>query len=406
MYFARLAQLKPAVFSVASTAWADFSISGEKVRHVDRVLDVRQGQLCWIIGTVFMEMPLKPNILDDISRDQWIAAPPPREKFTSGSGGGDQVMLEDESGRLRLTGVFLETCLVVTGCIVAVMGTENKDGEFEVVDLKVPDLARQPQRWERDEGDNAVKGKEVLKKKEKAGKIAVVSELGISGDEGDTMALDMLMEYLLGESTSHEEQQAAASISRLVVAGNSLSSANPIPSREEAAAKRPGHAKKYGYDSSAYNAGPTDRLDSLLASLLPSIPITLLPGESDPTHTALPQQPIHPALFPQSRAYMNPPDSAETGWLHSVTNPWEGDIDGWRMMATGGQPVDDMYKYVEGDERLEMMESMMRWRLSAPTAPDTLCESPHIPCRLISSPLTLISRVLPLSGRRRLCSDS
>jgi DNA polymerase delta subunit 2 len=32
------------------------------------VLDVRQGELVWVAGTVYMEMPLKPNILDDISK--------------------------------------------------------------------------------------------------------------------------------------------------------------------------------------------------------------------------------------------------------------------------------------------------------------------------------------------------
>lgn len=36
---------------------------------MDRVLDVRQGELCWVAGTVYMDMPLKPNILDDISKD-------------------------------------------------------------------------------------------------------------------------------------------------------------------------------------------------------------------------------------------------------------------------------------------------------------------------------------------------
>ena len=39
------------------------------MRRVDRVLDVRQGDLCWVAGTVYMDMPLKPNILDDISKD-------------------------------------------------------------------------------------------------------------------------------------------------------------------------------------------------------------------------------------------------------------------------------------------------------------------------------------------------
>ena len=36
---------------------------------VDRVLDVRQGELCWVVGTVYMELGLKPNILDDIAKE-------------------------------------------------------------------------------------------------------------------------------------------------------------------------------------------------------------------------------------------------------------------------------------------------------------------------------------------------
>ncbi|TVY14584.1 DNA polymerase subunit delta-2 [Lachnellula arida] len=76
IYFLRLTKLKPAVEKIASDAWEDFQIAGETVERVDRVLDVRQGKLCWVIGTIYMEMPLKPNILDDISKDHWISAPP------------------------------------------------------------------------------------------------------------------------------------------------------------------------------------------------------------------------------------------------------------------------------------------------------------------------------------------
>jgi len=44
-------------------------MAGDTVHRVERVLDVRQGQLCWVTGTIYMDMPLKPNILDDISKD-------------------------------------------------------------------------------------------------------------------------------------------------------------------------------------------------------------------------------------------------------------------------------------------------------------------------------------------------
>ena len=69
MYFLRLTKLKPAVEHIAEEAWDGFQIAGETVSKVERVLDVRQGQLCWVAGTIYMEMPLKPNILDDISKD-------------------------------------------------------------------------------------------------------------------------------------------------------------------------------------------------------------------------------------------------------------------------------------------------------------------------------------------------
>lgn len=375
MYFARLAQLKPAVEQIGQDAFSDFEIAGEVAQKVDRVLDVRQGNLCWVIGTVYMEMPLKPNVLEDIGKEHWIAAPPAREKY-AGEWGQEQMMLEDESGRLRLTGGFLRSVLLVTGAIVAVLGTENADGDFEVLDLRVPDLPRQPERWERDDAQVARKGKSITKQtRQKGGKVAIVSGLSMSGDEGDTLALDLLMEYLLGEASSLEDQRAAADISRLLIAGNSLLHGQPIPTREEVTAAKKTGKRTYGYDASAYNAAPTDRLDAWIASLLPSMPVTLLPGAMDPTSTALPQQPIHAAMFPHSRAYMtspNPKPDEDPNWFDTATNPCELDIHGWRFLAAGGQTLDDVYRYVHGEDRLEMMEAMLRWRLTAPTAPDTL----------------------------------
>lgn len=286
-------------------------------------------------------------------------------------------MLEDESGRLRLIGTPLQISMLVTGCIIAVMGTENANGDFEIIDMKLPDLPRQPQRWERDEGAVALanvssKGKIANKKDQRGGKVAIVSGLGINGDEGDTLTLDLLMEYLLGEACGPSTQAEVGRISRLVIAGNSIAEGTPLHGRDELPDKK--SSKKYGYDSAAYNPAPTQRLDDFLATLLPSLPITLLPGEGDPANVSLPQQPIHPAMFPRSRNYCAMPDTTEPGWFHSVTNPWEGDVDGWRLMGNGGQPIDDVFKYVEGDERLDMMENLLRWRCGAPTAPDTLCQ--------------------------------
>jgi DNA polymerase delta subunit 2 len=389
MYFLRLTKLKPAVEGIAAEAWDGFQIAGETVQRVERVLDVRQGKLCWVAGTIYMEMPLKPNILDDISKDHWISAPPPRQKYLSPSG-EDLMMLEDESGRLRLVGAPLSSEMLVTGCIVAVMGTENANGDFEVVDIKVPDLPPQSERWHTlDPPRNGTSRKKIKLDEDEdedmdkippssGKKIAIVSGLGFSGTDSDhSLEINLLTEYLLGEALDHATQESVSQISRLIIAGNSIALDNEAVSHDTIGNTRKSQ-KKYGYDSSAYNPAPTAHLDNFLATLLPTIPVTLMPGYTDPANVSLPQQPIHPAMFPQARAYgPTPPadgESRQAGWFDTVTNPWDGEIEGWKVLGTGGQNVDDVFKYVESEDRLGMLEAMCRWRCCAPTAPDTLCE--------------------------------
>ncbi|OJJ44641.1 hypothetical protein ASPZODRAFT_134724 [Penicilliopsis zonata CBS 506.65] len=383
MYFLRLAKLKPAVEQVATEAWEGFNIAGEHARRVDRVLDVRQGDLCWVAGTVYMDLPLKPNILDDLTKEHFTSAPPPRRTYLDPSKPElTQVMLEDESGRLRLTGSLLSSTQLVTGAVVAVLGTENANGDFEVVDVKVPDLPSQPRRWNKTE-DKKDGGK---------GKIAFVSGLGITGTSSDTLALELLTDYLLGY-TSPSGDEDASKITRLIIAGNSLGSGATLEAATTAAsaesAKKKNASKKYGYDASTYNSSPITQLDSFLSEILPSIPVTLMPGEHDPANVSLPQQGVHRAMFLKSRAYCSAPPSGdqqpEPGWFDSVTNPWEGEVEGLRMLGTSGQNVDDVLRYLDfagedgtsennedAEARIRVMEAMLRWRCLVPTAPDTI----------------------------------
>ncbi|KAH9995202.1 DNA polymerase alpha/epsilon subunit B-domain-containing protein [Xylariaceae sp. FL0662B] len=387
MYFLRLTKIKPAVEQLASTAWDGTVLGGESVKRIERVLDIRQGELCWVSGTVYMDMPLKPNILEDVSKDRWLSAPISDKKYCS-EDGSDSVMLEDESGRIRLVGDVLKLVTLVTGCIIAVMGSENVNGELEVIDLKFPDLPPQPDRWAVSKPP-AANGTSKSKTKPKdedeemtgsqpkasGGKIAIVSGLGFSGnDASQAIELNLLLEYLLGESLDPAAQQELSQISRLIIAGNSISLEERKPADEELTEKK-AH-KKYGYDSSTYNALPSQLLDEFLSALLPSIPVTLLPGAQDPANSSYPQQPIHPAMFPNSRPYAAQPASNDVGWFDTVTNPWEGEIDGWRVLGTGGQNIDDIFKYVSSNDRLGMMEATCRWRCCAPTAPDTLWSYP------------------------------
>jgi hypothetical protein len=38
-----------------------------------RILNLQRSQLCYIVGTVYLDMPLKPNVLEDMARD--VSAP-------------------------------------------------------------------------------------------------------------------------------------------------------------------------------------------------------------------------------------------------------------------------------------------------------------------------------------------
>ncbi|KAI0598098.1 DNA polymerase delta subunit 2 [Biscogniauxia sp. FL1348] len=395
MYFLRLTKLKPAVEQIASAAWADTVIGGEPCKKAERVLDVRQGELCWVSGTVYMDMPLKPDILEDVSKDRWISAPITDDKYYS-EDGAISISLEDESGRVPLTGEVLKDYTLVTGCIIAVLGTENADGNLEVIDIKFPELPPQPDRWAVSKqlpATNGIAGKpkrkvihdedeEMTDSQPKGGKIAIVSGLSFSSnDASHALELSLLLEYLLGEALDPAAQQELSQISRLIIAGNSISLEDPRADEDKDKPTTTNQQKKYGYDASSYNALPSQLLDEFLSALLPSMPVTLLPGARDPANASYPQQPIHAAMFPKSRVYAAQPgsggdDGSRGSWFDTVTNPWEGEVDGWRVLGTGGQNIDDIFKYIGSDDRLGMMECTCRWRCCAPTAPDTLWSYP------------------------------
>ena len=64
LYWFRLEKLKPIVIEAARAKWGDHRPSPP---FVDKLLDVEPGMQCIITGTVYLEMPLKPNVLDELA---------------------------------------------------------------------------------------------------------------------------------------------------------------------------------------------------------------------------------------------------------------------------------------------------------------------------------------------------
>lgn len=69
IYHVRLVKLKKRVMDRARERWSGLEGFDVDPPYVEKVLDVKQGKLCWLIGTVYLDMPLKPNILNEITKE-------------------------------------------------------------------------------------------------------------------------------------------------------------------------------------------------------------------------------------------------------------------------------------------------------------------------------------------------
>ncbi|KAJ3536435.1 hypothetical protein NM688_g6838 [Phlebia brevispora] len=389
IYFVRLRLLREFVEKNAEKRWK--GIEGNPV-FVRRVLDVVKGKLCYIVGTVYMDMPLKPNVLEDIARDHAIPVPPLRQKYHSEK---DNTMLEDESGRIRLVGERMKSSNLVTGVIIAALGIETNNGDFEVVDICYAGMAPQPGAESPKDADESMDIDDAASfgSADHDEWIAIVSGLDVGAVSSSDAQLQMLAEYLTGEAGGLDDQQGVSRISRLIVAGNSLA---PVVINEELDKK----SRRYGHDNSSFSPHPTRLLASCLEDIARSMAIHLLAGATDPSGTLLPQQALPRAMFGGASAYGSFSTETNPTYLHiGTTQPPSSDgktngnassskaassssssrTPNRTILVHSGQPLDDMFCYLPTPPvtRLNIAEATLRWRHIAPTAPDTLWCHPY-----------------------------
>jgi DNA polymerase delta subunit 2 len=149
------------------------------------------------------------------------------------------VLIEDESGRVRLvgeaidsgkwklvTGMYMRTPSYVysttdprsamsPGIVVSVLGAETPNGGFEVLDLCFPGPPPRPER----------------KMETEDTWVALVSGLEMGGDQADGARCTILQEYLTGEAGGEADRGAMRQVARVAIAGNSM--AQPIRMIEE-----------------------------------------------------------------------------------------------------------------------------------------------------------------------------
>ncbi|XP_062239225.1 DNA polymerase delta subunit 2 [Platichthys flesus] len=330
IYAARLMEMRPLLSERAQQKWG----SNVLIRNL---CDLQMGEQCCIVGTVFKRMELQPSILKEISEEHNLLPQPARAKFISET---DELILEDELQRIKLEGkIDRDKC--VTGSIIAIYGAEKNDGKFTVEDFCTADLPLQTTR-------------PVLSSDRF---VLLASGLGLGSIHADSMlGLQLLVDMVTGQLGDQGEQSGAATISRVLLAGNLLSQST----QDKDASTRPKYLTK---KTQASSVDAIRLLDELLLQLVASVPVDVMPGQYDPTNYTLPQQPLHRCMFPLSSVYPT---------LQLASNPYQAKIDGIRFLGTSGQNVCDIQRYSSMDSHLEILEETLRFRHLAPTAPDTL----------------------------------
>ncbi|KAK3405605.1 hypothetical protein EUGRSUZ_K01838 [Eucalyptus grandis] len=309
IYFARLHMMRTLLYSLVPNLKPHVPVC--------TVLGLEGGKECIIVGTLYKHMKLKPTILDEYSKERSAV---PLVKLHNFMHPDDHLVLEDESGRVKLSGSLFSPASYVT--------------VQDVLEAGLPSQLEFPLKSREDKY------------------VVLVSGLNIGSSTCNPLQFQLLVDHITGHLGDEQEQGIAAEIVHVVIAGNSVEIPHGILNRQNLASK----------DLSTLSE-PIKELDILLMQIAAGLPLDIMPGPNDPANFSLPQQPLNKCLFPGSSAYNT---------FRSCTNPHCFELDNIRFLGTSGQNIDDLDKYSEAKNKLEFMERTLRWRHLAPTAPNTL----------------------------------
>ena len=330
-YFLRLEVLRAATMDAAKLKWVDTGRlkPSQVVGHV-KSYKTDEAEIA-LVGVLFKDMSLKPNVLCDIQHnlkisDKFMSYPSSNE-VTRKLAESDTLFLEDMEARLQL--VFPNSSAIdslPTGLVVAVLGKVNDQGFFEVHDFTLPgcgiptalEFSTKPPVY-----------------------VAMVSGLRIGSPKSNPMALQLLKDFLMGISLSEPDRLLASQISRVLVAGDTL----------------------YLTTERDPTASALAEADVYLAEIASVVPVSLMSGPRDPVNYCWPQQPLHSGLFPEARRYRN---------LTVHTNPFKAQVGPMTFLGSSGQNVTDLLQFTSLESGLDAMETIANSRYLAPTAPDTL----------------------------------
>jgi DNA polymerase delta subunit 2 len=283
-----------------------------------------------LVGVLFKDMVLKPNVLNDIQNnlkisDQFMQYPSVTE-ISHKVGEQDLLFIEDMEARLQLN--FVEKSgldKLPTGLVVAILGKVNDKGFLNVHDLCLPGYAAPA---------------EIPRSQSAPEYVAFLSGLQLGSPKSDPMPIQLLRDFLMGVGMNDEDKALASSVVRVVVAGDSL----------------------YLSTEKDPTGSALSEADVFFCEIASIVPVDLMSGPRDPVNYCLPQQPLHSGLFPEAKRYKN---------MNVRTNPFKFKIGQTVFLGTSGQNVSDVVQFTSLNSGIEALDLIAQSRYMAPTAPDT-----------------------------------
>jgi len=336
IYAHRLVQMRDILIEKVQQKWGD----GYGIYKLSELHD-KIGEECIIIGTLFKHQELKPSILKEISEENNLIPQPPRTHFVSDT---DEVILEDELQRVPLVFNGLNDNIlplnnIMTGCIIAVKGIPEDSGKFSVLEFCWPTpSAVYKTLTVRSSGDDRF--------------LVLISGLELSTNVATHFQVQLFVDWICGLLGDKKENSKMSKIAQVVIAGNSIRS-TPM--------KKPNYRDKI--DDFPRDILAIKQLDDVLLQLASTVDVQIMPGEFDPSDRTLPQQAFHKCLFPKASEYSS---------FHRVTNPNQFEIESRLVIGSSGQTVQDVLRFTNLEDPIDIMDKILDWGHQMPSAPDTL----------------------------------
>ncbi|KAG9397490.1 DNA polymerase delta small subunit, POLD2 [Carpediemonas membranifera] len=261
---------------------------------LERLLEmnsIHEGTEVVCVGILVKIMSNRVSAIDDYGKLLNLTMPTiPSANISSED---DTVMIEDETGRIRLD--LDETTAtvndIIPGFVVGVQGVKTTPDTITVNRFIYP-TAPPPLV-----SDDTIEATETT---------LVVSGLRLGRPSTSQAPATLLRRWLAGKNTLFSFPK----IDRLVIAGSSVAAAEEV---------HPDVLDKPYLDSTkvfGQLTAPTEMLDEWLADVSSNLPTTIIPGLTDPVQQALPQPPLSHLLLPRAQAAVRMPNPSHTTVSH------------------------------------------------------------------------------------------